>query len=93
MAFPTEALAYVYTRCATCRRRPFTVLLARHSIVLLPSLFFGFFGPYEMQGPLMGWWMWPLDDRVTKAGCTMWQFGPLADRPNDMMVRQCWSCR
>ncbi len=42
---------------------------------LTAMLFFGLCGVYEMQGPLMGWWLWPQADGIIKPGATLWQFG------------------
>ena len=38
-------------------------------------LFYGMCGVYEMQGPLMGWWLWPQADGVVKPGTDIWQHG------------------
>ena len=38
-------------------------------------LFFGMCGVYEMQGPLMGWWLWPRSDGIVKPRAQLWQFG------------------
>lgn len=38
-------------------------------------LFFGMCGVYEMQGPLMGWWLWPRVDGIVKPSAKLWQFG------------------
>lgn len=42
---------------------------------LSAMLFFGMCGVYEMQGPLMGWWLWPRDDGIVKPNVDIWQFG------------------
>jgi len=43
-------------------------------------LFFSMCGPYESQGPMMGWWLWPRADMLVKPGWVGWQLGaPGAD--------------
>lgn len=32
-------------------------------------------GVYELQGPALGFWLWPRDDGVVKDGCAIWQLG------------------
>ena len=42
--------------------------------------FFLMCGVYELQGPRMGWWLWPRNtDGVVKDGCAIWQGGELGD--------------
>lgn len=45
--------------------------------LLCGTLFFLFCGPYEVQGPLMGWWLWPRSDGMVKPGCQIWQAAEL----------------
>ena len=39
-------------------------------------LFFGMCGVYEMQGPLMKWWLWPDASGLVKGGADVWQLTP-----------------
>jgi hypothetical protein len=73
--------------CVTSARR----LVGRDSSLALPfvtaTLFFGFCGVYEMQGPLMRWWLWPdAATNVVKANCTLQQYGALAADAGSMVV-------
>lgn len=76
-------LPWVYS-CVVCGRRltgdtwifPFVT----------GGLFFGMCGVYEMQGPLMGWWLWPKEDGVVKAGCDIWQFGDPGNDDRGLVV-------
>ena len=55
---------------------------------LCGGLFFGMCGVYEMQGPLLGWWLWPREDGVVKPGCKIWQFGNQGLNLADMMTTE-----
>eukprot|EP00937_MAST-01D_sp_MAST-1D-sp2_P002572 g2572.t1 len=50
------------------------------------GLFFGMCGVYEMQGPLMGWWLWPREDGVVKEGWPLWQLGDLGRDTRGLVV-------
>ena len=51
-------------------------------------LFFGMFGVYEVQGPLMGWWVWPKADGLLMPNVDLWQFGPLGADKRGMVISE-----
>jgi hypothetical protein len=78
---------WVYS-CVSCAR----CLVADEASWTFPLvcglLFFGMCGPYESQGPMMGWWLWPQADRVVKAGVDLWQFGAPGLDPRGLVAAE-----
>ena len=64
---------WVYA-CTTCASR-LTNTASWTFPLVCGMMFFGMCGPYESQGPMMGWWLWPQADGLVKAGVDLWQFG------------------
>lgn len=70
---------WIYTT-VTCARRLAHNDASPTIVAFAGALSFFMCGPYELQGPLMGWWLWPRPDGLVKEGSTLWQIGePAAD--------------
>merc|ERR1712087_55427 len=50
-------------------------------------MFIGHIAPYDLQGPLCGWWVWPDPETgILRRGATLWQFGALGADPRGAVV-------
>ena len=43
---------------------------------------------YELQGPQMGWWLWPTPDGVVAPGVQIWQLPPMNEDARGLVVSQ-----